>query len=76
VVIGGSPKDIFAVGSVSMVEQPEYVTGVLGTDVNVGVGEALGVATGVDGEQEVRMKKVKSKKRKGKSFLVCISSPS
>ena len=73
--MGGKPDEAFAVGSAVTVEQFAYVTGVFGIGVNVGAGEAVGVAAGADGAQEVRRRKDKSKKMKAKSFFVCTSSP-
>ena len=73
--MGGKPDDTFAVGSAVTVEQPPFVTGVLGIGVKVGAGEEVGVAAGDDGAQEVRRKKVKRKKMNGKRFLSCISAP-
>ena len=64
-----------AVGSAVTVEHPAYVTGVFGMEVNVGAGEAVGIAAGVEGAQEVSRKKVKERKINGKSFLSCISAP-
>jgi len=60
--MGGRLDDTFAVGSAVTVEQPAYVTGVFGIGVNVGAGEAVGVAAGVGGAQEVRRRKDKRKK--------------
>ena len=73
--MGGRLDDTFAVGSAVTVEQPAYVTGVFGTGVNVGTGVAVGVAAGVDGEHEVRRRKVKKKTMKAKSFFICTKSP-
>ena len=74
-VMGGKAEETFAVGSAVMVEQPLFVTGVFGIGVNVGAGEAVGVAIGDDGAQEVRRRKDKSKKIRAMGFLVCTRSP-
>jgi phage tail tape-measure protein len=58
-----------------MVEQPAYITGVFGTNVNVGAGEAFGVASGVARAQDASRKKNKRVKRNIKTFFVCINSP-
>lgn len=72
--MGGNADETFAVGSAATVEQPAYVTGVFGTGVNVGAGEAVDVAVGIDDAQEVRIKKDNRKKIMAKSFFVCIWS--
>jgi hypothetical protein len=73
--MGGKMDETSAVGSAVTFEQPAYVTGVFGTGVNVGGGEVVGVSAGAVGAQEASRRKNKSKKRKAKSFLVCISAP-